>query len=92
MLAIQAQLITAIVPKRYNAVSVKFNSATGIKLISKPSILNRAYTRNIHSIKYVANKPGKSEILVQISGLLNAKPFTLEQKIEVTAELNTFNL
>ncbi|ASM51680.1 hypothetical protein PESP_b0047 [Pseudoalteromonas espejiana DSM 9414] len=73
-----------LVPKRYSAVSVKFVAPQGIKLISKPSILLER-TRGIHSIKYVANKPGKSEILVQISGLLNAKPFTLEQKIEVTA-------
>lgn len=73
-----------LVPKRYSGVSVKFVAPPGIKLISKPSILLER-TRGIHSIKYVANKPGKSEILVQISGLLNAKPFTLEQKIDVTA-------
>jgi len=73
-----------LVPKRYSAVSVKFVAPQGIKLTSKPSILlERA--RGIHSLKYIANKSGKSEILVQISGLLNAKPFTLEQKIEVTA-------
>ncbi|MEL0602604.1 hypothetical protein [Pseudoalteromonas undina] len=73
-----------LVPKRYSAVSVKFVAPQGIKLTGEPSILLER-TRGIHSLKYVANKPGKSEILVQISGLLNAKPFTLEQKIEVTA-------
>ena len=62
-----------LVPKRYSAVSVKFVAPQGIKLTG------------IHSLKYVANKSGKSEILVQISGFLNTKPFTLEQKIEVTA-------
>ncbi|WP_409426017.1 hypothetical protein [Pseudoalteromonas sp. RW-H-Ap-1] len=73
-----------LVPKRYSAVSVKFVAPQGIKLTGKPSILLER-TRGIHSLKYVANKSGKSEILVQISGLLNTKPFTLEQKIEVTA-------
>ncbi|KPZ58312.1 hypothetical protein [Pseudoalteromonas sp. P1-25] len=73
-----------LVPKRYSAVSVKFVAPQGIKLTGKPIILLER-TRGIHSLKYVANKPGKSEILVQISGLLNEKPFTLEQKIEVTA-------
>lgn len=73
-----------LVPKRYSAVSVKFIVPQNIKLTGEPSILLER-TRGTHSLKYVANKPGKSEILVQISGFLNTKSFTLEQKIEVTA-------
>lgn len=73
-----------LVPKRYSAVSVKFIAPKNIKLTGAVSV-QLASTRGIHRLKYVANKAGNSEIVIQINGILNAKPFTLEQKISVAA-------
>jgi hypothetical protein len=73
-----------LVPQRYSAVSIKFVVPEHIKLTGAASV-PLASTRGIHRLKYVANKPGNSEIVIQINGLLNAKPFTLEQKITVAA-------
>lgn len=72
------------IPKRYTNVNITFIASDAINLTSKPSLL-LTRNRGIHHLKYVANQAGNAEIIIKIAGFLNSQPFSLEQKIAVSA-------
>lgn len=74
--------ISYVIPLRYRDVNVSFIGSDDVEIVGESAVLLEQDS-GVYNLTFTVKRPGSSHISIQINGLSDGKPFSLNQKIEL---------
>lgn len=74
--------IAYVIPLRYRDVNVSFKGSDDVDITGE-SVISLEQDSGVYNLKFTVKRQGMSHISLQINGIKDGKPFSINQKIEL---------